>query len=83
MFDGCNQEIEMNGDGSQDDDSQSLLRDLKGAAEDMEVTNADAQFGSKEQGKKVEQEIIGSKPPVPGTSSCAQTAAGSQSWHCE
>ncbi|XP_033947721.1 uncharacterized protein [Pseudochaenichthys georgianus] len=81
MFDGCNQEIEMNGDGSQDDDSQSLLRDLKGAAEDMEVTNADAQFGSKEQGTKVEREINGPKPPVPGTSSCAQTAAGSQSCH--
>ncbi|KAJ4942194.1 hypothetical protein JOQ06_012060 [Pogonophryne albipinna] len=86
MFDGCNQEIEMNGDGSPDDDSQSLLRDLKvfksiGAAEDMEVTNADAQFGSKEQGKKVEREINGPKPPVPGTSSCAQTAAGSESCH--
>ncbi|XP_034055170.1 ankyrin repeat domain-containing protein 31-like [Gymnodraco acuticeps] len=86
MFDGCNQEIEMNGDESPDDDSQSLLRDLNvfksiGAAEDMEVTNADAQFGSKEQGKKVEREINGPKPPVPGTSSCAQTAAGSQSCH--
>ncbi|XP_037632499.1 ankyrin repeat domain-containing protein 31-like isoform X3 [Sebastes umbrosus] len=78
----CNQEHERNGDvSSSDDDSVSLLCDCnawqsRGAAEDMEISDLDSQFGNKEQRKEVEMERNQFKPPEPGISSGTQSAAG-------
>ncbi|XP_059192326.1 ankyrin repeat domain-containing protein 31-like [Centropristis striata] len=84
MTDSCSKEHDSERNGyvsTSDDDSISLLCDVnawqsRGAAEDMEISDLDSQFGNKEQKKKVEPEINRFKPPEPGISSCMQSTAG-------
>ncbi|XP_039660359.1 ankyrin repeat domain-containing protein 31-like isoform X2 [Perca fluviatilis] len=84
MTGSCNQRYESEvygGVSSSDDDSISLLCDLKtwqsiGVAEDMDISDLYSQFGIKEQNKKVEVEINRLKPPEPGISSCTKSVAG-------
>ncbi|TDH12346.1 hypothetical protein EPR50_G00045660 [Perca flavescens] len=84
MTGSCNQRYESEmygGVSSSDDDSISLLCDLKtwqsiGVAKDMDISDLYSQFGIKEQNMKVEVEINRLKPPEPGISSCTKSVAG-------